>query len=201
MALTEIDRRLLSQCLSRTPGAWHDFVDRFIGLFVHVIQHTGNARSVKLQEDDVEDLCAEIFVLLLQNDFSVLKHFRGQSSLATYLTVIARRVVVREIVRKRKAQALGHVSSSRMSHSLKVKIPAEALNGKPDPHPSERHPEEDAEEIRVLMSHLAPQDVEVVRRFYLEGKSYHQISTELEIPENSIGPILTRARQKLRQHA
>jgi RNA polymerase sigma-70 factor (ECF subfamily) len=37
-----------------------------------------------------------------------------------------------------------------------------------------------------------------VRLFYLEGRSYEEISTELNIPVNSIGAILARARKKLR---
>ena len=49
MAFTEIDRRLLKQCLSRAPGAWEDFVDRFAGVIVHVIRHTAHARSVRLR--------------------------------------------------------------------------------------------------------------------------------------------------------
>jgi RNA polymerase sigma-70 factor (ECF subfamily) len=77
VALTEIDRKLLKQCLARTPGAWQDFVDRFIGLFVHVVQHTAHARSIKLMQDDVDDLCSEIFVVLLKNDFAVHKVTAG----------------------------------------------------------------------------------------------------------------------------
>ena len=41
----------------------------------------------------------------------------------------------------------------------------------------------------------------VVALYYLEGRSYEEISTTLHIPVNSIGPILTRARKKLRQAA
>ncbi len=93
MALTEIDRTLLKRCLAEEPGAWKDFVDRFIGLFIHVINHVGHSRSVRLTSDDVDDLCAEVFVALLADDFAILRRFRGKSSLATYLTVIARRVV------------------------------------------------------------------------------------------------------------
>lgn len=187
MALTEIDRRLLKQCLARTPGAWQDFVDRFIGLFIHVIQHTAHARSVRLSADDVDDLCAEIFVTLLKNDFAVLRHFRGQSSLATYLTVVARRVVVHEIIRRRKEEALGHVAA----HQAAVES---AGHDEPD---SERIA--DVDEVTALLAVLPPVDAEVVRKFHLEGKSYAEISRETGIPENTIGSLLTRARQKLRQ--
>ena len=38
----------------------------------------------------------------------------------------------------------------------------------------------------------------LVRLFYLEGRSYEEISTQLNIPVNSVGAILSRARKKLR---
>jgi RNA polymerase sigma-70 factor (ECF subfamily) len=33
--------------------------------------------------------------------------------------------------------------------------------------------------------------------YHLDGKSYHEISVAVDMPENSIGPILTRARSKM----
>jgi RNA polymerase sigma-70 factor (ECF subfamily) len=187
VALTEIDRRLLKQCLARTPGAWQDFVDRFIGLFVHVIQHTAHSRSVRLSADDIDDLCAEIFVTLVKSDFAVLRHFRGQSSLATYLTVVARRVVVHEIIRRRKEEALGHVAA----HHAAVESAG--------PEEAESEQLADAEEVAELLSSLPPADAEVVRKFHLEGKSYREISAETGVPENSIGSVLSRARERLRR--
>ena len=186
MALTEIDRRLLKQCLARTPGAWQDFVDRFIGLFVHVIQHTAHARSIRLTADDVDDLCSEIFLTLLKSDFAVLRHFRAQSSLATYLTVIARRIVIHEIVRRKKEEALGHVAV----HQAAVEA------GGRDEEEIQRI--EDAEEINQLIRRLAPREGQIVRKYHLEGKSYREISAELGVPENSIGAILSRSVEKLR---
>lgn len=186
MALTEIDRRILKQCLARAPGAWEDFVDRFIGVIVHVIRHTAHARSVPLQADDLDDLCSEVFVNLLRDDLAVLRNFRGESSLSTYLTVVARRIVVKEISRRRKAEALGHV----VAHQAAVESGGEPAVG-------ERL--EQAEEIHALMHSLSPLEADVVRKFYLEGQSYKRIAAELDVAENSIGPILSRAREQLKQ--
>jgi len=44
---------------------------------------------------------------------------------------------------------------------------------------------------------LPAKEREVVRMFYLEGRSYEEISTALHLPVNSIGPVLSRARKKL----
>ena len=56
----------------------------------------------------------------------------------------------------------------------------------------------DREEVERLMSGLNAPEAEVVRMFHLEGKSYSEISASIGIPENSIGPILSRAREKIR---
>ena len=113
MALSEIDRRLLQRCLNRQPHAWEDFVDRFLGLVVHVIRHTARSRSIRLGEQDEEDLAAEFFLAVISNDFGILRRFRGQSSLATYLTVVARRVVVRELLSRKSASQLKGVDRDR----------------------------------------------------------------------------------------
>lgn len=190
MTLTEIDRSLLKRCLAEEPGAWKDFVDRFMGLFVHVVTHTAHARSVRLAQDDVDDLCAEVFMALLANDYAVLRRFRGQSSLATYLTVIARRVVVHTMVRRRMAEALGHVVAQHPD-----------MKQQADSHHFDLKRIEDHDEVERMLVNLPAGDAEVVKQYHLQGRTYREISSHLGIPENSIGPTLTRARQKLRRGA
>jgi RNA polymerase sigma-70 factor, ECF subfamily len=190
MTLTEIDRNLLKRCLAEEPGAWKDFVDRFMGLFVHVVTHTAHARSVRLVQDDIDDLCAEIFMALLAKDYAILKRFRGQSSLATYLTVIARRVVVHNIVRRRMSEALGHVAAQHPD-----------MKQQADSHHFDLKRIEDQDEIQKMLVDLPADDAEVVKQYHLQGRSYREISNHLGIPENTIGPTLTRARQKLRRSA
>lgn len=186
MALTDIDRRLLKQCLARMPGGWKDFVDRFIGLFVHVIRHTAHTRSIRITNDDVDDLCSEVFLKLLEHDFAILRRFREQCSLATYLTVVSRRIVVKEMIRRRKAEAWGHVEAHGAAlESAGENIPSASI--------------ETVEEIALLLEHLSQPDAQIVRKFHLEGKTYREISEEVGVPENSIGPTLTRAREKLKQ--
>lgn len=190
VALTEIDRNLLQRCLAEEPGAWKDFVDRFLGLFIHVVQHSAHVRSVRLTQEDVDDLCAEVFVTLLADKYAVLRNFRGSSSLATYLTVIARRVVIFEMTRRRMAEAMGHVQA----HQTSLK----QANADSGVMSRDQQRVDDQEEIQLMLDGLPFPDSEVVRQFHIEGRSYREISAKLSIPENSIGPTLTRAREKLR---
>ncbi len=185
MPFIEVDRRILDRCLQRQAGAWEEFVDRFIGVFIHVIRQTAHNRSVDLTPADIEDLCSEIFLTLLKNDFAVLRHFKGKSSLATYLAVVARRVTVKSLIQRRKGETAIQ-AASQASEARKSGIELE-------------HASIDLDEVRQLMNQLPPQEAQILKLFYIDGLSYHDISTRLKINENSIGPTLHRARERLRQ--
>jgi RNA polymerase sigma-70 factor (ECF subfamily) len=186
VALSEIDRDLLERCLQRKPRAWEDFVDRFLGLVAHVVNHTARARSVRVTPADRDDLCAEVFLATIRNNFGLLRNFRGKSSLATYLTVVARRIVVKDLL-------------SRMSARLGDGTPPQAMQVVPDPHRPVEERLGDQEEVQRLLGGLQGTEAHVVRMFHLEGKSYQEISSAVGMPENSIGPILSRARNKMRR--
>jgi RNA polymerase sigma-70 factor, ECF subfamily len=184
VALSEIDRSLLDRCLNRKPRAWEDFVDRFMGLVVHVINHTAQCRSINLSAADREDLAAEVFLAIIENDMAALRHFRGKSSLATYLTVIARRVVVRKVVDGHSSVPLGDMVARAESDEYE---PEQRIG--------------DREEVGRLLGELQGSEATVVRMYHLEGKTYQEISRTVGMPENSVGPMLSRARAKLRRGA
>jgi RNA polymerase sigma-70 factor (ECF subfamily) len=182
VVLSQLDRNLLERCLGRKPRAWEDFVDRFVGLVAHVVRHTAQARSIQLTPQDTEDLVAEVFVTIVKDDFAVLRRFRGESSLATYLTVVARRVVVGELLKRRTHARLD---------------PADTAATNPAAGPEARIADRD--QVERLLASLHGPEADVIRMYHLEGKSYQEISSSTGMPENSVGPTLSRARQKLRQ--
>jgi len=185
VGLSEIDRKLLQRCLDHKPDAWEDFVDRFLGLVIHVINHTAQARSIVPAPADVEDMAEEVFLAIISDDFAVLCHFRGESSLATYLTVVARRVVVREMLKRRSASAISSLSDHGQ-HPVDTRQQCEERIS-------------NREEVEKLLQKLDQPEAEVVRLYHLEGKSYREISAEVGMSENSIGPTLSRARAKMRR--
>ncbi len=182
MTLSDIDRNLLERCLSQKPRAWEDFVDRFMGLVVHVINHSARCRSIRLSPDDREDLAADVFLALVHDDLAVLRRFRGQSSLATYLTVVARRVVVHNMLKEKSTSQLrdGDVGDRASGDQPEARI-------------------SNQEEVQRLLGELESTEAEIVRMYHLEGKSYQEISSSVGMPEGSIGPTLSRARTKMRQ--
>ncbi|MDX1964799.1 MAG: sigma-70 family RNA polymerase sigma factor [Pirellulales bacterium] len=184
MALSETDRQLLTRCLTKQPKAWEDFVDRYLGLIVHVINHAAQSRSVRISPPDREDLAADVLVQLVRDDFLVLRNFRGESSLAAYLTVIARRVVVAKLLKRVAEPTLGHAAEQ---------------------HAGNGHASEDwlqnRDEVERLLSELEQSEAQLVKLYHLEGKTYAEISSATGMAENSIGPSLSRAREKLRRAA
>jgi RNA polymerase sigma-70 factor (ECF subfamily) len=187
VALSDFDRNLLDRCLARKPRAWEDFVDRFKGLVVYTVNHSAEARAIRLSAADREDLCAEVFLAIIKDDFAVLRRFRAQSSLATYLTVIARRVVVKALLERNAVAA--RLAGNGVDHA--------AAGG--GPHIEVEQRIADRDEVERLLAELADGEAEIVRMYHLEGKSYQEIGTALGMSENSIGPALSRAREKMRR--
>lgn len=186
MALSEYDRALLARCFARKPRAWEDFVDRYLGVVVHVINHSAQCRSIRLTPEDREDLVSEVFLSIVKNDFAILRHFREESSLATYLTVVARRIIVQKLLERKSTAPLSDVDS----------VSSHGANGDHN-QPVQRVIDRD--EIERLLKDLEGSEAQIVRMYHLEGKSYQEISSAVGMPENSVGPTLSRARQKMRR--
>jgi RNA polymerase sigma-70 factor (ECF subfamily) len=185
--LRDIDRSLVERCLRKEPGAWNDFVDRYMGLIYHVIDHVVHARSRLVSSEDKEDIAAEILLRIVDDDYSVLKKFKGISSLPTYLTVIARRICVKEMIKRKREQELGHTNAHRANVE--------------DVSPDEVEAIVTAEEVQRMLEDLPEREAEVVRLYHLKYQNYRQIGKRLGIPENSVGPILAKARKRLREAA
>jgi RNA polymerase sigma-70 factor (ECF subfamily) len=184
--LSEIDRKLIDRCLGREPGAWNDFVDRYLGLIYHVIQHVAHARSRVVSQADMEDIAAEILLRVVDDDYDVLRRYKATSSLPTYLTVIARRVCVREMIKRQREAELGHASA----HRLNVNDTSDEVESIAT-----------AEEVERMLEELPEREAEVVRLYHLKFMNYREIGKRLGIPEASVGPILSKARKRLKNAA
>lgn len=188
MPLRDIDRQLIDRCLSHEPGAWNDFVDRYMGLIYHAIHQVAHARSLILSDADVEDLAAEVFLGIVDDDYAVLRRFKRESSLPTYMTVVARRICIREVVKRHREAELGHVNAHR------VMVAA-------DDDDNDAEPVSSVEEVERMLKDLPDREAQVIRLYHLKYLNYRQISKQLGIPENSVGPILAKARKRLRRMA
>ncbi len=186
MVLSQLDRILLERCLSGAEGAWDDFVERFLPLIVHVVNHTATLRFGSLPDAWRDDLVAEVLLSLVDNNFSVLRRFRGESSLGTYLAVVARRVAARKLAKMRRSEGNSTNRSAK-----------ESPNGKSTGNDDLLHVER-VDQVETLLKRMPQREAQVIRLFHLEHCTYEEISSHLGIPENSIGPLLSRARNLMK---
>lgn len=177
------ERRLIDACVAGASGAWPEFLDRFGPLLAHVAGRTASRRGTPLSPADRDDAVAEILLECLRDDAGVLRKFAGRSSLATYLTVIARRVTARRIVRD--------LESFRLASGDELLEPSAAAAELPERI-------EDREQVETLLDRLDDEEARLVRLHHLEGRSYGEISVHTGLPLGSIGPALSRARAKMR---
>lgn len=156
-----------------------------MGLIVHTVQHVAASFRLPIDHATQDDLVADVFLAILDRDFAVLRRFRGESSLASYLVVVARRTVTKRLAH-RKLRAADVLLESRKLDS--VTRGREEVGSVDWNRPEAFHGLSDAE-------------ASAMRMYHLEGKSYREIGSQLGLAENSIGPFLSRARQKMRRHA
>ena len=180
MVLSDIDRRLLNRCIEGAPGAWEDFVDRFIALITHVVSATAELRLGHVSDQIRDDVVAEVFLKLVDKDFAILRRFRGQSSLGTYLVVVVRRIAVRRIGKLSRG-AVGQLTADPASTAGNGEMAVE-----------------NNEEVHSLLSQMPDEEATAIRMYHLEDRTYRDISLHIGIPENSVGPLLYKARTRLR---
>ncbi len=165
------DGALVSRCLSWDHGAWETFLARHGG-FVRaearrqLLRYVGRAETA-----DVEDACQEVLALLMKDGARTLRQFRRESSLPTWLAHVVRSVC-RQISRHERAAGFA---------------PREIVYLPPS--------EEDlpTEGLAEALSRLPARDQRLLRLFFTEGRKYREISADLGISINSVGPLLARA--------
>ena len=208
MSFAEIDRSLLDRCLRGKPRAWEDFVGRFAGLILCTVDHVANSRGLPLASADRDDLVAEVFLEFLNDNMRALRSFRGKSSLATYLAIIARRTVLRRLVTQRDRIRPVARESSGGGNRNRGNDPKSKGADDVEPDPSvipdrtdflRRY--EDREAVEFLLGRLSNDEAMAVRLYYLESFSYRDIAERLRMSENSIGSLLSRALGRMREMA
>ena len=107
--------------------------------------------------------------------------FAGRVVWPTYLTVVARRVVVKQLMARHQAASLGTLAHEARGNEVAAEQRIE-----------------NREEVDRLMHALDGKEADVVRMYHLEGKTYQEISRMTGMPTNSVGPMLSRVRTKLR---
>ncbi len=187
--LANDDLALVRRLVTGDAAAWRVLVSGYQRLVLARVIATARELNQALGSSDAEDLCADVFSQLVRDEFAALKRFEGRSSLATWLWVVTRRIVLRRLV----------VARREPSQPAAQPPVLEALPGPESEEPlSIIIGAEDRQRLASEIARLSERHQELARLFYIEGKSYREISEQLKISMNSIGPTLGRIHEKLR---
>ncbi|GAB5401959.1 MAG: sigma-70 family RNA polymerase sigma factor [Aureliella sp.] len=182
MALSDNDQKLIERCLAGDAGSWEEFVHRFLPLITHVVNSCIAIRTSQPQQQLRDDIVAEVMLAIVDKDYRVLRRFRGQSTLTTYLVVVARRIAIRALAKQ-------VISAQPVSTAAVDSVDAreDALQIEND------------EEVHAMLDKLPGQQATVIRMYHLEHRNYGEIGESLGIPENSVGPLLSKARARMKE--
>ncbi len=180
------DLALIEALVRHDDGAWSRFVHGCQRLILSRVLQT--LRQCGHQDDHAfaEDICADIFAMLLADDCEQLRRFEGRSKLSTWLAVIARRVTLRRLSQHRAA------APTSLTHT-----PIDEVASTADTLKTLQR--EEAAHLHTAMQRLSETDQAVLRSFYFEHQSYTQIADQLDVSVNTVGPKLHRAQQRLKQ--
>lgn len=183
------DRLLVERLVRGEATAWREFVEMHGRLVRSRVADV--ACSFGRMDDDsaIDDATAEVFAALIGNDAAALRAFAGRSSLGTYVAVIATRSATRGFARRQMMAPPAHdLALARAACDQNMADPISELIE------AEQH-----QKLRQLLQRLPPKQRDVIALFHLQGKSYSQISQQLDMPIGSIGPTLRRAEARLKE--
>lgn len=176
------DADLVASLLRRDPAAWQELLARHGGLIEACCQRVLAGSGRQVDEGTVADLSAEVIRALLEDGCKLLRRYRPETPLAAYLSVIAR------------TRALNALRGERSGLAVDPALPSG--------EPSQAEILEAAERavrLREALAALPSRDADALRLFHLEGIPYAEIARRLGIPSEQVGPLLFRAREKLRE--
>ena len=175
-------RSILGGCLKRNYDGWELFLDDYLPSLFHVICDVESRNGFHLNQVELnkEELLAGVITRFIENDFAILRNFRGESSLDTFLVVTARRIAIE----------LCQSITSRKMFDRDQDNPVEPVSGAGNCS---------VDEVETMLENLKPIEREAVRLHYLEGCSLSEVAKQLKISESRLISLISRARKKIQR--
>jgi RNA polymerase sigma-70 factor, ECF subfamily len=184
------EAELVRQCLAGRDEAWdtlvRDYAAGALAAAKVALRQRGHGPDAALEDE----LVADCFEELAKEDAKVLRSFRGESGLATFVSVVASRRAFR-------------VLRDRLRHGKAVDRKAE--HDQLAPRPGEVDPAEHVETterasiIVEAIAELAPADKLLLTLYYLDNRSYKEIAEATGLAATGVGTKIARARSRLRE--
>ena len=175
------DTTLMTRLLAGDEAAWDACILEWGPMLHAIARRTLLAHGGGAGGHDADDAVAAVWENLIENDGRALRQIMARNNLLPALCVMVRRRAVDLLRRRRGMVAL----------LPDVEPLAPEASGADEP-------EIDDETLAAALGHLGGRERTLVRLYYQHDKTYREIALLTGIPENSIGPTLSRALERLR---
>lgn len=181
---------LVGRCLAGRDEAWEELVREYAGGALAAVKVALRQRGHGPDAALEDEIVADCFEELAKENARVLGSFRGESALATFISVVASRRAFR-------------VLRDRLRHGKAVGRKAE--HDKVAPRAGEVDPAEQVETterasiIVEAIAELAPADKLLLTLYYLDQRSYKEIAEATGLAATGVGTKIARARSRLRE--
>lgn len=185
---------LVRRCAEGDEDAWADFLAAYGAFLDYVVRRAlVSARGGRLPSaHDVAELRGEVVAWLLEGDGRVLRTFRGESKLTSWLGVVvgrrARRLARRGQGLERRMVSLDALSAEAATHL--------ACAG-PDGGGGER--EAALRKLADAVEALGERDRYLIRAAFFERRSYAEMAEAVGVRTDSVGQLLYRAKSRLKK--
>jgi len=178
-----LDQELVERCLSKAPGAWEAFVDRFGRLIFWSIGRSLGQCQFSYTQQDLEDLFQQVFLLLWEKK---LKEAKGIQKLSGWLVIVTHRVVLDYVTGQRRMKRRFVTEGA----NLEQLVPSHVNPGKTV----------ETVELRLILDDLLRglpvKEQVVIYLSLLEEKTHSEIAELLKLPVGTVSSLVKRIKDQ-----
>ncbi|MBX3471573.1 MAG: sigma-70 family RNA polymerase sigma factor [Planctomycetes bacterium] len=187
------DLALVTRCADGDDDAWAEFLRRYGNFLDFMIRRALAGQGGRLPgPDEVADIRDEILAWLLENDGRVMRTYRGESRLTSWIgVVIGRRA--RRIARRGAGLGAKTVSLDALTPEATSHLAVDARSDQGDAR------QEALGRLSAALEALPERDRRLLTGAFYEKRSYQDLAEDLDVRPDSIGQLLFRAKQRLKK--
>ena len=184
---------LVLQCADGDREAWIRFVARYGPLIAALARRMLDRRTGRAGPADVDEIMSQVFLALCRGERRLLRRYRPEFRLSTYLGVICRTEVSKWLRRPGPST----VSLSRDADDGGGEPPVDPGAESPFAALARRERDDAILSLRAALERLGGRERMLLTLRYIDGLDYGRIAEVLRIQRDSVGQLLHRAKQRL----
>ena len=189
------DWQLVRDCMSGDRGRWLELLETHEATIHHAIINTFRLRGLRVSQDRVSDIQADIFLRLVKDDFRKLSRYSGRCKLSHWLKVVTGNYVI-DVLRQRRPSVSLDDTDSSSSRAIRTSL----LSRGPSPERALTLRRQ-REAFWEMCEELSESDRRFIELHIRRELSFDEIAQEMQTTVGAVYARKNRVRKKLREFA